>query len=599
MTRPRSNGRAGRVRKRIGLLAALLTPLLLMAAAPAQQRDGFEEAMARGAAALQAGEFTAAQSAFRAALAARPGHPAAQAFLGNSLLASGEVTRATELLEASARVAADYYPARLGLGRAYLAAGRTAEAIGEFQAASRIDLADPASRALLAQALMQTGRAVEARAAARELVRVSPGEFSAHYLLATTELRAGGPGDALAAFDAALQIRPADASAIYGRAIALRALERVPEARVALGDLIEAHPDHAEAWFLMGEIAAAEAAGFDGTLLAAEFYQEGLGLRPGDPRSTVALASLYLRLGLFGNGRQLLMDLPATAGDAPHVQILLGRLAAADREYEDAAAAHRRAIDAGGGAEAWYWLGVAQINLVDPAAAQSFARATQLQPAYGVAWRELGKVYLDANRSSDARLALDQAVTLLPRDAEAHYLRGMVLTRDGEITAAIGDLERALSLEPAHTEAKYNLALALRRSGEVERSQALLAEVQEARRAADSGAAAARQQRGQKILRQGYARYRLGDARPALKLLDQAATLVDENDLLQLYRGLALAELGRTEEALAALETAASLNQSRPDTWQALALLYSRLDRTEDAQRAQAKLDDLVQRDPR
>jgi len=505
----------------------MLLTALLLAAVPAQQGDGFDDAMARGTAALQAGDFDAAQSAFTAALAVRPGHPAAQAFLGNTLLASGDVARATELLEASARVAADYYPARLGLGRAYLAAGRAGEAIVELEAAARIDPADAAARTLLAQALMQTGRTVEARA--------------------------------------------------------------------ALGALLESHPDHADAWLLLGEIAASEATGFDGLLFAAEFYHEGLQLRPGDARSTVALARLYLRLGLFGSGRELLATLPGTIQGAPVVQILLGRLAAGDRDYTAAAAAHRRALGAGGGAEAWYWLGVAQINLADPDAAQSFARATQLQPAYGVAWRELGKVHLDGNRPSDARSALDQAVALLPGDAESHFLRGMVLTREGDTTAAVADLELALSLDPSHTEAKYNLAIALRRTGEVERSAALLAEVQEARRAADRGADAERRQRGQMILRQGYARYRLGQPEQALELLDQAATLVQDDDLLQLYRGLALAELGRTDEALVALETAAALNEARPDTWQALASLYGSLGRTKDARRAQAKLNDLLQ----
>jgi len=228
MSRPHRAGTAGRI--------ASLLAVLLVAATPVQQGDGFDEAMARGVVALQTGEFAAAQGAFEAALGVRPGHPAAQAFLGNALLASGEVVRATELLEASARVAADFYPARLGLGRAYLAAGRTAEAIDQFQAAVGIDPDDPASRTLLAQALTRAGRTVEARA--------------------------------------------------------------------TLGILLEARPDHADAWLLMGEIAASEATGFDGFLLAAEFYQEGLQLRPGDTRSTVALARLYLPVPAAGSVRQ-------------------------------------------------------------------------------------------------------------------------------------------------------------------------------------------------------------------------------------------------------------------------------------------------------
>ncbi len=576
-----------------GLTAALLAALLI-GAVPVYQGDGFDEAMARGAAALQAGEFAAAQSAFGAALAVRPGHPAAQAFLGNALLAAGDVAGATELLEAASLVAADYYPARLGLGRAYLAAGRTAAAIGELQAAARIDPADGDSRALLTQALMQTGRTAEARATARELVRAAPGEFSAHYLLATAALQSGSFAEALTAFEVALQLRPADVSATYGSAIALRALDRVPEARAKLGALLETDPRHADAWLLLGEMAAAEASAFETALIAAEFYREGLRYRPGEPRGSVALSRLYLQLGLIDSGRELLAELPGVVTDTPSVQILLGRLASADRDYAAAAAAHQRAIDGGGGGQAWYWLGVAQINLADATAAQSFARATELEPEYGAAWRELGKVHLDANRASEARVALDRAVALLAGDAATHYLRGMVLMRQGEMPAATTDLELALSLDAGHTEAKYNLALALRRAGETERSQTLLAEVQDARRAASGGAEEELQQRGQMILREGYARYRLGQPAQALELLDQATTIMGANDTLRLYRGLTLMELGRPDEALEALEEAARLNPERPDTWQALTLLYDHLGRPEDALRARGQLDRLV-----
>jgi tetratricopeptide (TPR) repeat protein len=222
-----------------------------------------------------------------------------------------------------------------------------------------------------------------------------------------------------------------------------------------------------------------------------------------------------------------------------------------------------------------------------------------MQPTYGVAWRELGKVHLDANRPSEAGAALDKAAALLPGDAETHYLLGMAHTRAGEIEAAVADLELALNLDPRHTEAKYNLAIALRRTGEVERSQTMLAEAQAERRATQSGARAEQQQRGRMILRQGYARYRLGMPEQALELLDQAATLVKDSDLLELYRGLTLAELGRLDEALVALEAAARLNGARPDTWQALASLYGSLGRSEDAQRAQGRLNALTQQRPR
>jgi tetratricopeptide (TPR) repeat protein len=579
--------------------AAILLVLLVTAgagAATAQQTDTFDAALARGAAALREGDTVAARSAFEEALAISPGHPAAQSFLGNALLADNEVMRATELLEAAVAGAADYYPARLGLGRAYLAAGRTDEGISQLRTAARLDPADTTSRTLLAQTLLRTGRNPEARDAARALIAIAPQQFGGHYLLAAAELQEGAAAAALEEFDEALKIQPEDPGAGYGRARALLLLQRNAEAREQLSVVLDAHRDHADSWFLLGEMAATEARSFDGLLLAAQFYQEGLVHRPADVRATLTLADLQMQLGLFDSGRELLEALPATATATPAAQVLLGRLAAGAGDHVLATAAYRRAIEAGGSAQAWYWLGVAQINLEDANAGAAFVRATELQPSFGAAWRELGKVHLDANRPAEAVTALARAVGELPANAEAHYLHGMALLRNEKLEAATAALERAVELDPDHVEAKYNLALALRRAGDAVRSEELLAEVQLARRAADSGGSAALQQRGQMILRQGYARYRLGDPVRSLVLLNQAIEILPDNDLAHFYRGLALAQLERPAEALAALQAAIARNDSRPDTWQALAQLYELLGRTDEAAQATARLRELLQR---
>lgn len=571
----------------------LIAPSASLAASPSQ--DDFDRIMSQGAAALQGGDYAQAEAAFRQALAVRPGHPAAQAFLGNTLLATGSVAAATELLEAAATAAPDYFLARQGLGQAYARAGRLPEAASELGAAARIDPENVTTSAMLAQLLLQTGRAREAVAAARNVVRLQPDAYAAQYLLANAQLQAGDPDGALVAFDRALAGRPDDPGARYGRALALAELGATDDAIATVTALLELDQSNAAAWFLLGRLTAAQARQFDAYLLAAEFYREGLARRPGDPVATMALADLFFRLGLFAEGRGLIDDLPESNRSAS-TEILYGRLSAGLREFGDAVAAYERALDIDASADAWYWLGVAHVNLSDSdAAALAFRAATEMAPEYGVAWRELGKASLDAARIPEAAAALEKALALMPDDAEAHYLYGRSLARGGDHGASRDALERAIEIDPGHREARYNLALALRRLGETERSQQLMTEVQEQMREENGDSAEAIELRGRQVFQQGLARYRVGYVERAAELFGQAAGLLPKADLPRLYESRALADLGRFEDALTAARGAAELDDSRVETWQLLAQLHERLGNAADAAAARERAAALQQ----
>ena len=61
-------------------------------------------------------------------------------------------------------------------------------------------------------------------------------------------------------------------------------------------------------------------------------------------------------------------------------------------------------------------------------------------------------------RWEEALGELNRAVRADPRNAEAHYLRGIVLNRMGRVTEAIEELEGAVNLEPNRVEAYLQLA---------------------------------------------------------------------------------------------------------------------------------------------
>jgi Flp pilus assembly protein TadD len=94
----------------------------------------------------------------------------------------------------------------------------------------------------------------------------------------------------------------------------------------------------------------------------------------------------------------------------------------------------------------------------------------------GLALMRAGAAPEDAS-GDEAVKAFTTAVRLDPRYGSAHAELGKLLLKRGEVTAAVEQLEKAVALEPDEVGPSYALAQALRRLGQTARAQELLARV--------------------------------------------------------------------------------------------------------------------------
>ncbi len=556
---------------------------LPVTAQDAAQEQMFSDQMARGVAAMESSVYPVALAAFREALRIAPGHPEARTMLGTALLENGNAAAAINQLLPVARQFPDLYAARMNLARAYLAADREGAALPELEATVRLQPDDHGSRARLATILMRLRRLDEAAGHARVLAERLPTNVAVQTLLGTVELERGEYSAALAAFEKVSTLRPDEVGGDYGRAAALRGLGRDREAIALLGKIVETSPGHADAWILFGDILSG-GSDIESKIAAVDVYRTALKLRPDDIHLVSSLATLYGGAGLDNEMIELLEGSAAAAAD---LDLSLARAQALFRtERLDEAREAFLAATRFDSAEAWYRLGVTEVNLADLAAAEAaYREALVLAPEHPTARRELGNVLLERGEVEQAADLLQQVLAVLPSDPTANYLAGLAAMRGGDPATAVVRLRRAVELAPEDVDALYNLGLALRDSGDTDAGRNTLARAQEARNAAaDSTEDTAA--RATAARRAGYIRYRIGSFDDAVQVLTGATELDPDDETGWFYLGLSHAELAQYDAALVALERAAAIRDDRAETWEILTDLYARAGRNDDAQRA-------------
>ena len=125
-----------------------------------------------------------------------------------------------------------------------------------------------------------------------------------------------------------------------------------------------------------------------------------------------------------------------------------------------------------GNAEAWYDLGRARMMQGDYAAAKApLLRALTLQPGMAKAENNLGVIYEEQNESGAAAKAYQQAIEW--QRAEAHpseqpFLKlGALLLEQGQTAEALRLLRRAIEIKPDNVRCNQQLARALEQQGDL------------------------------------------------------------------------------------------------------------------------------------
>jgi tetratricopeptide (TPR) repeat protein len=187
-------------------------------------------------------------------------------------------------------------------------------------------------------------------------------------------------------------------------------------------------------------------------------------------------------------------------------------------------------------AESYHAQSISDLN----AALQAARRATELSPKFGFAWARAAELEFSFGRTAAARAALDKALALSPRNAQAIALKGFLLSAENKIPAAIRAFDEAI--------------------------------------AADSAL-------GNAWLGRGLCRFRQGRVAEGREDLQIAAALEPQRALLRSYLGKGFADTGDWPHAANELALARSLDPLDPTAWLYSALLHQQRNRINESVR--------------
>jgi tetratricopeptide (TPR) repeat protein len=209
-----------------------------------------------GNALQELGDCTRAVGCYRQALALDPHDAEAHANLGNALRQLGQLEEAASCAQRATALAPASSVAHNNLGLALAALARPQEAIASFRRAVELDPRFVQALQNLGNALCDAGDYGRAREAYQRALELEPQRADAHCHLGRALYELGEAAESIASYRHALALEPARSEAQLGLATALRVEGPASEAEAACRALLDAHPEHAGALSLLGDLAA-------------------------------------------------------------------------------------------------------------------------------------------------------------------------------------------------------------------------------------------------------------------------------------------------------------------------------------------------------
>ena len=179
---------------------------------------------------------------------------------------------------------------------------------------------------------------------------------------------------------------------------------------------------------------------------------------PTSPGAKLYRAAVLLATGQVDDARTLMGDIPAEHSGRRALERMLSAVLLQDQPPLGSTPTAGEAL-----AESYSLQSRHQLE-----AARALARrSTELAPQSGYAWTRLAELEFSFGRTSDAWRALDQGLKLTPRNAQAHALRGFLLSAQNDIEAARKSFERATQLDGALGNGWLGLGLTKIRQGQL------------------------------------------------------------------------------------------------------------------------------------
>jgi cellulose synthase operon protein C len=562
-------------------------------------------------------DYSAAESAFRAALAINPDLPATTRDLAQVYMATGRAEEARTLYNDLLAKNPNEVAALLGLADTYLAQQKWNEAIDAINRARTAAQNDPAPGLKLVGIYEMRGEWSNAKTLAAELAAQFPGNPNILDTQGQAQLAAGDTDGAVSSFKRAYALAPTSAPILSHYLASLSGAKYFAEARGVLQEAIPRDPQNsslkAELIRVEGEINGVDAAVAKAhalalgdpenniyDLISAELYEKAgripdaialleraAAARPSDESLTIALARLYSRSGDFLKAEGVLAprlkaDPNSTAiGTAMAQQYLTaGRAQDAKKLYAELVARQPNDVVA--------LLGLAEIATTE----RNWAEATDYvdraraakpnDPAPAIVLVNLALLRQDPK---SAVATASQIAEQFPTNTDVLDAKGRAQTAAGDTDGAIATYKRIYELSPNSIQAMADYLARLNGGKEFAKARAVLQD------------ALSRDPKNDKVKGDLIrVESEIGGMRAGLAKARAFAGEDPENPLYDIVSAELYEKAGRRDDAVDLLEKAVAAQPSADPLIAALAGLYAR---TGDPVKAETVLNTRLKADPK
>lgn len=388
---------------------------------------------------------------------------------------SGHFRAAAARLQKLVRELPDSFDVQELLGMAYVAQPQDSKATAHLEKAVQLNPKSAPARTNLATNLIRLGKLGPAEAEFKKAVELEPDSYDTVHNLGEFYVTAKKISEALPYLEQAQQLKPSSYDNGYDLSLACLHVGRVADARRQVADLLK-QKDTAELHNLLAQIEEKDG----NSVAAANEFQAAAHLDPSESN-------------LFDWGSELLLHRtldPAVEvfhkatgryPNSPRLAIGLGMALYSRGNYDEAVKSLLRATDLDpADARAYLFLSKAYDSSPNQAedVIQRFRRFAQLQPENARALYYYAMSLWKGRRVEDATLDLHQiedllrkAVALHPAYAEAHQQLGNLYSDQKKYTEAIPEYLKALERNPDLGDAHYRLGQAYVRTGQKDRAQ--------------------------------------------------------------------------------------------------------------------------------
>ncbi|NLV23299.1 MAG: PEP-CTERM system TPR-repeat protein PrsT [Deltaproteobacteria bacterium] len=443
----------------------------------------------------------------------------------------------------------NYFEARYHLGIAYLRTGKTDKAENEFR---KVALQDggkfPDLPLQLAEVFL---RKEDPDAAIREIdqyLQKYPEKSAAFEILGRCYAVKRDYAKAEEQFLRAIRLDSNNVDAEIHLVRALVHMDRWPEARHRLHEIIRKNAENRVAWVLLGQLETAKGNHEE----ALKAYQKASALDPGDLYSQFMMGRILLGLKRINEGDQVADGILQRAPNSQEGLLLKGLTHLLRNNHKEAVTSFQTALRSRSNLMGHYFLGVSHYHLEQfELAVNQFQRSLDLAPRFVPARIMLTTVLLKQKRFEEAMTEGKKALASGGENGLVHSLIGSASLGLGRYEEAMAEFDRAIELNPDLADAHFKKGLFYLSQGDPEEAEFQLEE---------AVALAPEVMNSRIILAVHHIRRQNYDE--ALRILGEGLKGEEQDAVLLNYMSLAAFSKNLPTEAIAYLERA---KKAKPD----------------------------------